>query len=290
DLYPVVRNAVLIGFGSYHFDRLRTLFPGDRPDGVTLLDLSDWLRRLPEFARRPESAGAAQHSPAGHRPAPGADDTRTATDEHQHRVVAAARPDTHRTEGEFGTQSPPPPSSVEAALSEYAAEQQDPAHPAAIMAAILGYRRRERRASSWAHTDRLTHPVREWADAPGVLVGDWGTVDTKWHRSPDGATMRRFLTLTGRLGSGGGLRPGPTGTAAPAALPPGTRVHTFYDRVGPSGRRTTGTAVVLGCAVDADFDDAVRLEEILPEDRASYDELPIAIAPGVPEWDFRAEA
>src|SRR5690606_13784759 len=42
DLYPVVRNAVLIGVGSYHFDRLRTLFPGDRPDGVTLLDLSDW--------------------------------------------------------------------------------------------------------------------------------------------------------------------------------------------------------------------------------------------------------
>ncbi|WP_245545944.1 bifunctional RecB family nuclease/DEAD/DEAH box helicase [Nocardia higoensis] len=270
DLYPVVRNAVLIGVGSYRLDRLRALLPDDRPDDVALLLLSDWLRRLPESTRRHESAVATPH--------PGEDQR-----------LRPTQPDGHRTDG--GAQSPPPPpSSVEAALAEYAAEQDDSAHPAAVMAAILGYRRRERRASSWAHTDRLTHPVREWADAPGVLIADWGTVDTKWHRSPDGATMRRFLTLTGRIGSGGGLRPGPTGTAAPAALPPGTRVHTFYDRVGAFGRRTTGTAVVLGCTVDADFDDAVRLEEILPEDGAPYGDLPIAIAPGVPEWDFRAEA
>ena len=248
DLYPVVRAAVVIGVESYRFDRLRALIPGERSDGVALLRIGDWLRRLQQFR---ESFG----------------------------------PDT-----EFEAQCPPPPSSVEAALAEYGAAQHDQAHPAAVMAAILGYRRRERRASSWAHLDRLTLPVREWSDAPGVLIADWGTVDTKWHRSPDGTTMRRFLTLTGRIGSGGGLRPGPTGTAAPTALPPGARVHTFYDRIGPYGRRATGTAVVLGCAVDAEFADAVRLEEILPEGLGPHDELPIAIAPGVPEWDFRAEA
>jgi len=261
DLYPVVRNSVLIGVGSYRLDRLRALLPGTQPDDVALLLSSDWLRGLAEPERHRSPAEPLRpNSPDAH--------------EGHHR----------------GPTAPPPPSSVEAALSEYAAGQGDPHHPAAVMAAMLGYRRRERRALSWAHTDRLTHPVQEWVDAPGVLIADWGTVDTKWHRSPDGATMRRFLTLTGRIGSGGGLRPGAAGTAAPAALPPGTRVHTFYDRVGAFGRRITGTAVVLGCAVDTDFDDAVRLEETLPEDRPPFEELPIAIAPGVPEWDSRAEA
>lgn len=275
DLYPVVRNAVLIGVASYGLDRLRPLIPGAPSDDVMLVLLSDWLRGLGDAARWRESSTsvAAQTRPG-----------------------SAARPrgaaaDSDWADADPATEDPsPPPSSVEAALWEYAAGQGDTRHPAAVMAAVAGYRRRERRAWSWAHTDRLTHPVRDWADAPGVLIADRCTVDTKWHRSPDGATMRRFLTLTGRIGSGGGLRPGPTSTAAPAALPPGTRVHTFYDRVGAFGRRTTGTAVVLGCAVDADFDDAVRLEEIQPEDRVPHDDLPIAIAPGVPRWDARAEA
>lgn len=335
DLYPVVRNSVLIGVGSYRLDRLRQLFPGARSDDVALLLSSDWLRGLADPRRHRrldaptlpnsraahgvhhhetdapvlpnfrEAHGVRHHETDApvHPGAPDADtahrygvhtpaspDSRGATAE-QHRDSGAPAPmDSHSARWEPVPEDPCPPSSVEAALSEYAAEQDDPRNPAAIMAAVLGYRRRERRALSWTHADRLTLPVREWADAPGVLIADWGTVDTKWHRSPDGATMRRFMTLTGRLGSGGGLGSGAAGTAAPAALPPGTRVHTFYDRVGAFGRHITGTAVVLGRAVDADFDDAVRLEETLPEDRPPFDELPIAIAPGVPERDPRAEA
>ncbi len=149
---------------------------------------------------------------------------------------------------------------------------------ASLMSAALGFRRRERQPLWWAHADRLTHPVDEWPEAPGVLVADWGTVDTKWHIGPRGDTVRRFITLTGRMGAGSGLAPG-------------TSVHTFYDRpvaegmVAAAGQRATATATVLGCSVDAEFDDTVRLEERLPAGCAPFDDLPTAIAPGLPAPD-----
>nr|WP_249359394.1 AAA domain-containing protein [Nocardia cyriacigeorgica] len=154
---------------------------------------------------------------------------------------------------------------------------------ASLMAAALGYRRRERQPLWWAHADRLTHPVDEWPEAPGVLVADWGTVDTKWHIGPRGDSMRRFITLTGRMGAGSGLAPG-------------TTVYTFYDRpvaegmVAAAGHRATATATVLGCSVDAEFDDTVRLEERLPAGCAPFDDLPAAIAPGLPAPDDHVDA
>ncbi|MBF6362616.1 hypothetical protein IU447_21145 [Nocardia farcinica] len=261
DLYPIVRNALLIGAGSYRLDSVRALLPGASTGIETVLRLPPWLRGLAPRARADAASAAAQ------------------PDSWYAPPRSAADP------------APPRPSSLEAALTEYAAGQGDPQHPAGVMAAVLGYQRRERRASSWAHADRLTHPVHEWADAPGVLIAEWGAVNTKWHRSPDHTTMRRFLTLTGRIGAGGGVGGASgVGPAASGPLAPGTRVHTFYDRPVALGRRATATAVVLGCAVDADFDDTVRLEEILPEGWEPVDELPTAIAPGVPEWDEHIEA
>ena len=132
-------------------------------------------------------------------------------------------------------------------------------------------------------SNRLGHPVGDWADAPGVLVVEWGTVDTKWHRTPQLPTMRRYLTLTGRLGTG-------------ATLTPGTQMVTIYDGAAAAGmtqtlgRRATATATVLGCAVDPNFDDTVRLEELLPAGCPPYDDLPAAIAPGPPDGEAEIEA
>ncbi|MFR9770878.1 AAA domain-containing protein [Nocardia sp. SC052] len=264
DLYPIVRGALLIGESSYRLSGLRRLLPGATDpaaaehDCHTVLRLRDWL-----LDRAAEQRIA----------------TRTRT------------PDARSTSAVAGEPAPPSsrPSSLEAALAEYAAAQGDPLHPAALMAATLGYHRRERQPLWWAHADRLSHPVEEWAQAPGVLVADWGTVDTKWHRRPDRPGMRRYLTLTGRIGTGSSGAPGPS------ALTPGTAVYTFYDQPMPAGmvtdagQRATATATVLGCSVDAEFDDTVRLEESLPEGCEPYDELPSAIAPGLPDWDENAE-
>ncbi|WP_245673643.1 AAA domain-containing protein [Nocardia lijiangensis] len=266
DLYPIVRNALLVGEDSYRLDRLRRLLPeapGEpEPACVTVLRLRDWLLEL-----------AADHRTDGRAVAP------ERTDAWRH----AAEPDRPQLAPVSG------PSSVEAALAEYAAAQGDPDHPAALMAAALGYHRRERQPLWYAHADRLSHPVHEWPDVSGVLIADWGTVDTKWHHSPNRPSMRRYLTLTGRIGTGcdgGGA----------AALTPGATVYTYYDRPVAArmttalGQRATAAATVLGCAVDADFDDTVRLEELLPRGCEPYDDLPTAIAPGLPAWDENAEA
>nr|WP_324188917.1 AAA domain-containing protein [Nocardia cyriacigeorgica] len=180
--------------------------------------------------------------------------------------------------GSAGQQAPAPGSAGRRTDAESSAR-----HVASLMAAALGYRRRERQPLWWAHADRLNHPVDEWSEAPGVLIADWGTVDTKWHIGPHGDGMRRFITLTGRMGAGSGLAPG-------------TAVYTFYDRpvaegmVATAGTRATATATVLGCSVDAEFDDTVRLEERLPAGCAPFDDLPAAIAPGLPAVDTHVDA
>ncbi|MBF6543964.1 hypothetical protein IU424_13035 [Nocardia brasiliensis] len=270
DLYPIVRNALIVGERSYRLSKLARLLPGAahssaaQRDCLTVLRLRDWLLDRAAEQRIDPQAVTLERAVSWCQ-VPGPDETEP--------------------------MPPSRPSSFEAALAEYAAAQDQPRHVAAMMAAALGYHRRERQPLWWAHVDRLSHPVDEWADAPGVLIAEWGTVDTKWHRSPDRPTMRRYLTLTGRIGSrwhGGG--PGPA-----TVLTPGTTVYTFYDRpaaagmVTAIGRRATAVATVLGCSVDAEFDDTVRLEELLPDGCEPYDELPTAIAPGLPAWDEHAE-
>ncbi|MFI5777840.1 AAA domain-containing protein [Nocardia sp. NPDC051570] len=245
DLYPIVRAALMIGERSYQLGDLTTLLdrvPGSGSDpmesecALTLL-VRDRLRALAE-----------EH---GVRPRPAPRDT-----------------------------VPEAPSAVEAALREFAFDTDEPRTPAqdiaALTAAVLAYHRRERQPLHWAHADRLHRPIAEWADTPGVLVADWGSVDTKWH-STGQRPMRRYLKLTGRLGTG----------SAPA---PGTPVLTLYDRPVPGmtaapGRRAVAVATVLGCARDDNFDDIVRVEELLPEGCAPYDDLPVAIVPRPPGSD-----
>ncbi|GGL08079.1 AAA domain-containing protein [Nocardia jinanensis] len=170
---------------------------------------------------------------------------------------------------------PAQPSSTEAALAEFAARRETatPAEPyrvAELTAALLGYHRREQQPAWWAHIDRLTHPLAEWTAEPGVMVADSAAVDTKWHIGP-GDTVRRFLRLTGRL-------------AGPSPAP-GTAVRIVYEPAvrAPRAIRTCGTAIVLGCSVDADLADTVRLEETLAPGAEPHSELPVALAPALPD-------
>ncbi|MFC8530192.1 AAA domain-containing protein [Nocardia sp. NPDC057227] len=180
---------------------------------------------------------------------------------------------------------PDGPSSLEAALAEFARARADSGHPAALLADALGHHRRQRGPLWDAHRARRADPVADWADEPGVLVAEWGTVDTKWHRPPHGTGLRRYLTLTGRFGTGAGSR---LGSTVPA---PGTHVHAYYDHPDPAapGLRTVTAAVVLGCAPDTEFADTVRLEEVLPEGREPSDAMPIALAPHPPHPDHAVD-
>ncbi|MEV6069499.1 AAA domain-containing protein [Nocardia sp. NPDC052001] len=248
DLYPIVRAAMIVGERCYD------------------------LRQLP-----PNQVGATAPPAPGGLAGSGPEDVRRLRDwllevAREHNVTPARR--MSYDYWETG------PDEVEAALREFAEtgyrdgrERSSAQIAAAFTAAAAGYFRRERQPLRWAHDDRLDHPVEEWAETPGVLVADWGTVDTKWH-STDHRPMRRYLTLTGRLGTGD-------------APKPGTRVLTLYDRSAPgltalAGQRAAAHATVLGCALDTNFEDVVRVVELLPDGCEPYDELPTAIAPCPP--------
>ncbi|BDU08246.1 hypothetical protein FMUBM48_45090 [Nocardia cyriacigeorgica] len=262
--------------------------------------LAEFAERVPQAAHTTANAVATPAVPAGpgeHGPASTTSPTRAyAAPGTRHDPYAAGPVGTNSGEAAAGSsgaasdagadllpgsdesEAPAPGSAEQRADAESTARQ-----VASLMAAALGYRRRERQPLWWAHADRLSHPVDEWPEAPGVLIADWGTVDTKWHIGPRGNAMRRFITLTGRMGAGSGLAPG-------------TSVYTFYDRpvaegmVAAAGHRATATATVLGCSVDAEFDDTVRLEERLPTGCAPFDDLPAAIAPGLPAADAHVDA
>ncbi|WP_408639239.1 bifunctional RecB family nuclease/DEAD/DEAH box helicase [Nocardia yamanashiensis] len=242
DLYPIVRSALIVGERSYALMALPPNREAGGDEPEAVLRLRDWLLQL---AR-------------------------------EHEVTPARR--------WLYDYAQTGPDELEAALREFAdsARDHDAAQvAAAFTAAALGYHRRERQPLRWAHEDRLDHPIEEWADTPGVLIADWGTVDTKWH-STGTRLMRRYLTLTGRLGTGN-------------APPPGTPVLTLYDRPVPGmtaepGRRATAYATVLGCSLDTNFEDVVRVVELLPDGCEPYDELPTAIAPCPPGRDEQLEA
>lgn len=249
DLYPIVRSALLIGARSYALPEvLELLDPDAAPiEGDLESHCAATLRlrdRLGEFAAHHDIAPCPVPSP-----------------------LAAEQP-----------------TAVEAALREFAFDYEQTRtgaqQAAAVMAAVLGYHRREQQPLHWAHDDRLHRPIGEWADTPGVLVADWAGVETKWQHTDD-RPVRRYLTLIGRLGTG---RP----------PPPGTPVRTLYDGQVPDlpatpGRRATAAATVLGCALDDNFDDVVRVEELLPPGCAPYDELPAAIVPDPPGRDENLE-
>ncbi|RDI53113.1 bifunctional RecB family nuclease/DEAD/DEAH box helicase [Nocardia mexicana] len=276
DLYPIVRAALVVGERSYELGDLAGLLGTE----TAVSDLESECAQIPRLRDRLRDLAADNDIRAC--PAP-----RDTPAESPAAVEDALREFAFDDRG-AGAQTEP--TAVDAAAGEPTSGDAAPGwdgtrtpaqQSAALMAAALGYRRRERQPLHWAHTDRLHRPVAEWADTPGVLVADWGTVDTKWHSTGHGP-MRRYLKLTGRLGTG-------------SAPPPGTPVLTLYDRPVPGmravpGRRAVARATVLGCALDDNFDDLVRVEEVLPDGCAPYDDLPVAIVPGTPGRDENIEA
>lgn len=303
DLYPIVRSALLIGQGSYRLEQVAELLSGPplpepEPACLTVLRLRDLLLshasahgidpRAPERQAtsaailRPTSVEAAlaeyaQSAARTEQSTPGTDlphdnaapAAPPATDPWNYAAAPAVpntSTDSHECERSEGVGEDPD-------------DVPDPRRAAAIMAAASAYYRRERQLLLLSHMDRLRQPVHDWPLSPGVMVAERSAVDTRWQLGPRNDLMRRFLTLTGRIGTG-------------ASLAPGAHVHLYYDRItdGPTaGDRAVTSATVLGCSVDADFADLVRVEELLPTGATPYDDLPVALAPEPPGHDSSVE-
>lgn len=303
DLYPIVRSALLIGQGSYQLEQVAALLsepshPEPEPACTTVLQLRDLLLnhaaahgidpRAPDrqatsgpqlrptsveaaLAEYAESAAqTAQLTPGAALPRDNAAPADTPAADLRNYTAVPAAPNTSSGSHECERSD---------SASERSDEVPDPRRIAAVVAAASAYYRRERQLLLLSHIDRLRQPVHDWPLSPGVMVAEHSAVDTRWQLGPRNELMRRFLTLTGRIGTG-------------ASLAPGAHVHLYYDRLadGPAaGDRAVTSATVLGCSVDADFADLVRVEELLPAGATPYDDLPVALAPGPPDHDSSVE-
>ena len=153
----------------------------------------------------------------------------------------------------------------------------------AMLGAALGYHRREAKPFWWAHFDRLTQPVDEWAGTRDVFFVDSAEVDDDWSKTGKQRLWRRTLRLTGEWGTGSTAGTG--------------EVHVAYDAPVP-----TGLAVPVGAVrgtlggdieeldVDEHGRDVVVVVEKRPADVDPFDDAPLAITPGPPPRTTSLEA
>ena len=146
----------------------------------------------------------------------------------------------------------------------------------AMLAAALGYHRREDKPFWWGHFDRLSEPVDEWADTRDVFLPERVQVVRDWHKEGKQRLLRRHLRMVGELPVGG------TGIAAVGA--PAYCVH----QVPPAGVKVWQgcvRATTKGTVVESSSDGAravLVVAELLPKGCERYDLLPMALTPTAP--------
>lgn len=295
DLYATVRQSIRVSQPSYSIKKLEPLYMGDdqrsealdnaadsiaqyalacelrdagraeeheaaldliaeynRYDCVSTLRLRDWLL---------ERAAESGVTPVATLPvAPDAAAPTSADDENREEAIAAEALELLHAAGD-------------APRDERTPDEQG----LALLAAALGYHRRENKPFWWEHFDRLTVPPDEWAQTRDVLVAESASVSRDWFKEGTQRSLRRELTLVGELAVGSTLGAGSSVWCIYGEpLPPGL--------VAPQGavRQVTGTATVLRVSSDDAGRDVLVVEEVLKKGLDPYDELPMAVGPGSP--------
>ncbi|MFE3290337.1 TM0106 family RecB-like putative nuclease [Rhodococcus sp. NPDC059234] len=302
DLYPVVRATIRVGARSYSIKKLEPLYMGDELRGGDVTDAAASIVAYADFCELRDAGRDVQAQEL----------LDGIADYNEYDCVS-----THRLRdwllgiaAEHGV-SPHPvqpvlvsvtdePGPAELALREYvgdtlpggdtgrsadstlrSADQQ----AAALMAAAVGYHRRERKPFWWAHFDRLVQPEDEWSDHADVLVAEVVEVVEDWHRKSARQNLRRRLRIGGRWGTGSTPRAGD--------------VHILYDKgtgVGTEDPATRGavSAKVIELeeevAPGGEMRDVLIVEEVLRRGAEEHLCLPMAVAPGPPIRTNRIEA
>ncbi|MFJ4208490.1 TM0106 family RecB-like putative nuclease [Paenarthrobacter sp. NPDC089675] len=147
-----------------------------------------------------------------------------------------------------------------------------------IVAAGVGYHRREDKQYWWGHFDRLEKPTSQWDDGRDLFIVDHAQVLKDWAKPTPKSNPARILKLAGRSGDGAGLEVGKKyfrmyGPPLPDAL-----VAKESSVLGRSG--WDGTEVVeTGEEDDFEF---VIVKEGLRNDSSEFRQLPMALTPSQP--------
>jgi uncharacterized protein len=149
----------------------------------------------------------------------------------------------------------------------------------AMVAAAVGYHRRERKQFWWEHFDRLGPSVEALEEKRDVFVPDSVEELTGWaRRTPKARTLARTLRLSGKLPEGSDFKAGSSWFSIyDAPLPDG--VESSDSR--PGGRGGWFGTSVLERIPDADGGGLV-VQERLPTGGLPHSHLPVALGPDQP--------
>ena len=280
DLYPVVRSAVRIGARSYSIKKLEPLYMPAARDG----DVTDAAASIVEYANWCDLRDQGKTAEAAALLADIAEYNRTDCEstlrlrdwllDRAADAGVAPRADQQLAPQERAGDSASP---LEHALAEYAglAWDRTPTQQAvALFSGAIGYHRRERKPFWWAHFDRLTQPLDEWADAAEVLKVERAELVHDWMKTaPTQRVLRRQIKLLGHLSNG--------------ALS-GAKVKLLYADPAPEGlpkqqpnHRATTSVEIVETGYEGPLD-MVVVQENLRKGVDAYIDFPIATAPEPP--------
>ncbi|WP_026551654.1 bifunctional RecB family nuclease/DEAD/DEAH box helicase [Arthrobacter sp. H20] len=149
----------------------------------------------------------------------------------------------------------------------------------AMVAAAVGYHRREDKQFWWEHFDRLDKATEDWPDTRNVFVVQGAEVLEDWDRPTPRSNPVRTLRLLGVAAEGSDFEPGKS-------------LFRMYDQQLPedlAAAAETGTSLRagwFGTEVVSRSHDGVRdvlvIREKLKKDGAEYSQTPIALTPDQP--------
>ena len=142
----------------------------------------------------------------------------------------------------------------------------------ALLAAALGFYRREDKPMWWVYFDRQIAPVDEWLDPRGTLVAESVEVVADWAKATERArTLTRTLRLVGQAVDGSTLTPGAKVIGVYEDIPPCLSLE-------PGALRAFGhTATVTSVVECGDDRLAIEVEEKTRTGWEPFPELPMAV-------------
>ncbi|PVE19150.1 bifunctional RecB family nuclease/DEAD/DEAH box helicase [Arthrobacter sp. Bz4] len=148
----------------------------------------------------------------------------------------------------------------------------------AMVAAAVGYHRREDKQFWWEHFDRLDRAVEDWADTRNVFVVQRAEVLTDWEKPTPRSNPVRTLRLSGVAAEGSDFEPGKS-------------LFRMYDQPLPDdlAAEDAGTSLRAGWfgteVIRRDHDgvrDVLEVREKLRKNGAEYSQVPVALTPDQP--------